>query len=246
MEDRKGLSGNGLKLIAITAMTIDHFGWALFPGTDRTWYVLMIHIIGRLTAPIMWFFIAEGCHYTHDRRKYILRLFIFAVLSHFAYCFAFGIPYFLPSGGIFNRTSVMWSLFLAALTITILDKDLPEWVRTPFLIIVNILGFPSDWSSIAVMAPVFLYYHRGDLRRQSFDIVFWTFLYALVYFIFLDRVYGVLEMFTFLSVFFLKRYSGERGSWKGMKHFFYLYYPMHLILVGVVRLTLHGDVGIIF
>ena len=49
------------------------------------------HIIGRLTAPIMWFFICEGYHYTRDVKKYMIRLGIFAVISHFAYCFGFGI-----------------------------------------------------------------------------------------------------------------------------------------------------------
>jgi len=37
-----------------------------------------LHVIGRLTAPIMWFFIAEGFHYTKNVKKYILRLFIAA------------------------------------------------------------------------------------------------------------------------------------------------------------------------
>jgi hypothetical protein len=47
----------------------------------------------------MWFFSAEGCHYTHDIRHYIGRLFLFAVISQFAYDFAFGIPFF----AVFNR-----------------------------------------------------------------------------------------------------------------------------------------------
>ena len=246
MTERKGLSGNALKSIAIAAMTVDHLTWAFFPGTDRTWYVILLHIIGRLTAPIMWFFISEGCHYTHDRRKYLLRLFVFALLSHFAYSFAFGIDLNPFSGSPFNRTSVMWSLFLAALTIFVLEKEKRDWVRIPFIILVNVLGFPSDWSSIAVMAPLFLYTHRSDMKKQSVDIVFWTLVYAAVYFFFLDRVYGVLQMFTFLSDFFLCRYNGERGSWKGMKWFFYIYYPAHLILVGIIRIALHGNVSIIF
>lgn len=53
----KKLNSNHLKLIAITAMTIDHIAWLLFPGFQTNWYVLLLHIIGRLTAPIMWFFI---------------------------------------------------------------------------------------------------------------------------------------------------------------------------------------------
>ena len=90
MEKTKGLNANQIKVIAIIAMTVDHLTWAFFPGTQAVWYVFLLHVIGRLTAPIMWFFIAEGCHYTRNMGKYIFRLFLFAVVSHFAYDFAFG------------------------------------------------------------------------------------------------------------------------------------------------------------
>ena len=96
----KHLNGNALKLIAISAMTIDHLTWALFPGYQRVWWVIALHIIGRLTAPIMWFFIAEGCFYTHNKTRYLLRLFLFSLVSHFAYDFAFGIPFFDISYGL--------------------------------------------------------------------------------------------------------------------------------------------------
>ena len=38
------------------------------------------------TAPIMWFFIAEGYFYTKNLKKYAGRLFFFALISH-AVCF---------------------------------------------------------------------------------------------------------------------------------------------------------------
>lgn len=84
---RRGLNGNQLKLIAITAMTIDHLAWTLWPGYSHNPAAIACHIMGRLTAPIMWFFIVEGYHYTHDVNKYTLRLFILALVSHFAYNF---------------------------------------------------------------------------------------------------------------------------------------------------------------
>ena len=90
-----GLNANQLKLIAIAAMTLDHLIWTLFPGYSTEWFVVLCHIIGRLTAPIMWFFIAEGYHYTHNIKKYAARLFLLAAISHFAYNFCFGIP-FIP------------------------------------------------------------------------------------------------------------------------------------------------------
>lgn len=95
MEEKRGLTGNALKLIAIAAMTLDHVLWILFPGYQYMPWLLALHAIGRITAPIMWFFIAEGYMHTHNFRKYALRLLLFAVISHFAYCFAFGIS-FLP------------------------------------------------------------------------------------------------------------------------------------------------------
>ena len=220
---KKHLNGNQLKLIAIIAMTIDHLTWVIFPGMQAVWYVFALHIIGRLTAPIMWFFIAEGCFYTRNIWKYAGRLFIFALISHFAYNFAFGIP-FLPfsTGSFFNQTGVMWSL-------------------------ICVITFPSDWSCIAVMCPFFLYQHRGNFKAQAIDIVLWTLMYAVVYFFCLDKLYGALQMFTFLTIPILAQYNGERGKKiPGTKWLFYIYYPAHLFVVGIIRLALHGNVPIIF
>lgn len=247
MENRKTLNRDQIKLIAITAMTIDHLTWGFFPGTQAVWYVVALHIIGRLTAPIMWFFIAEGCYYTHDMKKYIGRLFLFALISHFAYDFAFGIPFLPLSTGFFNQTSVMWSLAWAVVLIGICrQENIAQWIKIVSIVVICLLSFPSDWSSIAVMCPFFLYEHRGQFKLQARDIVFWTFLYATVYFIILDRLYGILQMFTFLTIPILARYNGQRGQWKGMKWFFYLYYPAHLIVIGLIRIAIHGNIALIF
>lgn len=246
MERKKKLNANQIKVIAIIAMTIDHLTWAFFPGTQAVWYVFALHIIGRLTAPIMWFFIAEGCHYTQNMKKYIGRLFLFAVISHFAYDFAFGIPFLPLSTGAFNQTSVMWSLAWAVVLIWICNQEkIPQWVKIVSIVVICLISFPSDWSSIAVMCPFFLYAHRSKFKLQARDIVLWSFIYAAVYFIFLDKLYGVLQMFTFLTIPILAQYNGERGKWKGMKWFFYIYYPAHLFVIGLIRLALHGNISII-
>lgn len=246
---KKRLNAEQIKLIAIIAMTVDHLTWAVFPGTQAVWYVFALHIIGRLTAPIMWFFIAEGCHYTRDIWKYAERLFVFAFVSHFAYNFAFGIP-FLPfaGGSFFNQTSVMWSLAWAVVLIAVTREErFPQWVKLLAIPVICVLTFPSDWSCIAVMCPFFLYQHRGDFKRQAADIVLWTLVYAAVYFLFLDRLYGLLQLFTFLSIPVLAQYNGERGKrLPGGKWLFYIYYPAHLIVVGALRLALHGDIPTIF
>ena len=104
----KNMNANHLKLIAIIAMTIDHIADLLYPGMPNNMISNIMHIIGRLTAPIMFFFICEGFYYTKSLKKYIVRLFIFSIISHFAYCYAFGIN-IIPfiGGNIFNQTSIM-------------------------------------------------------------------------------------------------------------------------------------------
>nr|WP_305132334.1 TraX family protein [uncultured Acetatifactor sp.] len=155
IEHEKGFNANQLKLIAIAAMTLDHLVWTLFPGYNTEWYVLVFHMIGRLTDPIMWFFIAEGYHYTHDVKKYAGRLFLLAAISHFAY---------------------------------------------------NL----------------------------------WTLMYAAVYFVFIDKVYAFIQLFTCLTIPLLWLYNGKRGSMKGIGKLFYIYYPLHLFICGIIRILLWG------
>lgn len=239
MKKKRGLNSNQIKIIAIIAMTVDHIAWLLYPGCQKIWWVMGLHVIGRLTAPIMWFFIAEGFHYTKNVKKYILRLFFFAVISHFAYNFAGGIP-FVPHG-VFNSTSVMWSLAWSVVLMVIFTTEkLPQWSKVVLTILICFITFPSDWSTIAAICPVYLYMNRTNFKKQAFSMFIWTAIYATVYFIFMDKPYGLLQMCTLLSLPILKQYNGERGQWKGMKWFFYIYYPVHLFIIGIVRVLLEN------
>ena len=243
----KGLSTADLKLIAIIAMTIDHLTWLFFPGLQRVWYVCLLHIIGRLTAPIMWFFIAEGSHYTKNPKKYITRLFVFAIISHFAYSFAFGLNPIPFKSGIFNQTSVIWSLAIAAALIFIVNNYKLSYRKNFALILLaSLISFPSDWSSIATMTSFYLYNHRGDFKKQVRDFILFGLMYVLVYFIFIDKAYGILQLFIFLSIPVLSLYNGKAGNNRNMKWLFYIYYPPHLVAVGVLRLILYGNENILF
>ena len=157
MQTKKGWNGNQLKLIAIIAMTIDHLAWTLAPGYSTEWWVLLCHLAGRLTAPIMWFFIVEGWHYTHDVRKYTLRLFLLALVSHFAYNFCFGIP-MLPfrEGSFFNQTSVAWSLAWGLVLLRIHSNEkTASWLKFALTILICVISFPSDESLSIFCSGVF-------------------------------------------------------------------------------------------
>ena len=240
MTQTKGLNANQLKLIAIIAMTIDHLVWTLVPGYSTEWWVILCHVIGRLTAPIMWYFIAEGYHYTRNIKKYGGRLFLLAFISHFAYNFCFGIPFLPFQTSVFNQTGVVWSLAWGLVLLHVVNSDLKQWQKICCIILACLITFPSDWSCIATMAVVFIGSYRGDFKKQMLWMMLWTFAYAAVYFLFIDKLYAFIQLFTCLSIPLLKLYNGQRGQWKGMGKLFYIYYPLHLFLCGLLRVLLWG------
>lgn len=238
---KKGLNANQLKLIAITAMTLDHLTWTLYPGYSKEWFVILLHIIGRLTAPIMWFFIAEGYHYTHDIKKYASRLFILALISHFAYNFCFGIPFIPFQTTFFNQTGVVWSLAWGLVLLYINDKATwKSWQKTLTTIIICLITFPSDWSCIATLAILAIGSNRGKFKKQMMLMMFCTVMYAIVYFIFIDKIYAMIQFGTCLTIPLLYLYNGERGTMKGIGKLFYIYYPLHLFVCGMIRILLWG------
>lgn len=246
MTKSKILDSNQLKLIAIIAMTVDHIAWAMFDGYPSALLPLVMHIIGRLTCPIMCYFIAEGYHYTRNINKYTFRLFAFAFVSHFAYIFASNdfvdfksfIPFYY--GNFLNQTSVMWSLAWGLVMLRIADsKRIKSIYKVLLVILICIITLPSDWSCIAALCIMVIGTNRGDFRKQMSWMIFYVALYSLVYFFAIDKAYGILQMGVVLSIPVIAMYNGKRGKNpkinKFMKWFFYIFYPLHLFVIGLIN-----------
>ena len=135
----------------------------------------------------------------------MLRMGIVALISHFAYCFAFGINMVPFSTGIFNQTSVMYPLFFAILVMWMKDSDL-----------------------------------------QMKEMFLFVAIYLAVSFLFVSKGYALVQIGVLLVYPVLMLYNGEKGTAKWMKCFFYLYYPLHLILIGALRICIHGDISLLF
>ena len=71
---KRGLTSNQLKIIAISAMLLDHIVAAFI--SHETMWGMALRIPGRITAPIMCYLMSEGFHYTSDKKKYLLRMFL--------------------------------------------------------------------------------------------------------------------------------------------------------------------------
>lgn len=242
----KKLNSNTIKVIAILAMTIDHIAWLIFPGYPAEVIPVALHIIGRITCPIMCFFIAEGYHYTKNIRKYTARLFVFAVISHFAYVFASAnfvdwksfIPFYY--GDLLNQTSVMWPLAWGLVMLRITDsRKIRESMKPLLIILICLITFPSDWSCVASLCVLAFGTNRGDLKKQMLWMIFYVAIYSLVYFFAIDKLYGLMQMAVVLAIPVIMMYNGQRGPNQRinrmMKWMFYIYYPLHLLIIGWIQ-----------
>ena len=245
-----------LQLIAIIAMTIDHLTWLLFPGYPTDALPIILHIIGRLAFPIFAFFIAEGYHYTRNKNKYMLRILIFSIISHVPYMFAsnvylnYGPMCFIPFAtgeGItrfLNQASVLFAYFIGLVMLRVNDSEkLKQWQKIIIVLGLCFFSFPCDWSCIGSLVVLSIGSNRGKPLRQIIWSMFWVSIYALVYFFALDKIYGILQFGVIISIPVLALYNGQKSKNvtmnKVMKYFFYIYYPLHLLVIGIIGLFLY-------
>ena len=243
---KNALNSNALKIIAIVAMTIDHIAWLVFPGYSNEFLPALLHIIGRLTCPIMCYFIAEGYHYTKNINKYTLRLFAFSLISHFAYIFASSsfidgksfIPFYY--GDILNQTSVMWPLAWGLVMLRVVNSErINSIIKVLLVLLICVITFPSDWSCIASLCILAIGTNRESFRKQMLWMVFYVGIYSVVYFFTLDKLYGIIQMGVVFSIPLIMMYNGQRGRSQRinrfMKWLFYIYYPLHLFIIGCIQ-----------
>ena len=238
----KKLSAFTLKVIAVMAMTIDHIALVFVPTGSLLYWLL--RLVGRLTAPIMAFFIAEGFRHTRSRKKYLLRLGVFAVISQPVYFhMIFGrMP--INAFEFLTNWNVMFSLAVALLSLVILESDLPETPRLLLTAVCVSLGSFGDWSLMIPVWTLIFYIFRDDFRKMAVLFVLTSVVTETALFY---KNYGSFASFsymygTLLALVPLRMYSGERGSGRHKelsRWGFYVFYPTHIAVLVIIRMILN-------
>lgn len=221
---RFGLTGNQLKLIAMLTMTIDHIGAILLPQYR------FLRIIGRLSMPIYAYMIAEGCHYTHDRKAYFLRLFGLALLCQVVYA--------LVDRSLYQCILVTFSASVALICVVenARERRTPVSVLAALVLLAAIYlvceklplllpGFHVDYGIWGVLLPVIVYFGGRNIVAFSLGTLL------------LCLSLGHLQWWSLLSVPLMALYNGQRGKYR-LGWVFYLYYPAHLVILYAISYLL--------
>ena len=250
-EDRKtgkGLSRDEIKYIAAAAMLLNHIANIFME--PRTFWFEVFRDVGYLTAPVMCYFLVEGYQFTRSRRKYGERLFIFAVLSQFPFCLALS-GMFSPDGEMtFCGMNMMFTLLLGFGILQAREK-----IRDPFLryAAIGALILCSAFSDWGVLAPIFVLLFAGaqDLpsaKGRAFAaaaVLFGLFNFlggigTMPFSVNLAFSLGNMAGPALAAFLILFCYSGRRME-RGRvfsKWFFYVFYPLHLLILGIIRISL--------
>ena len=227
------LSGAWLKLIAILSMLIDHVNKALiYPNLVSNDGVLttvsnIFDIIGRIAFPLFCFLLVEGFFKTRSRKKYLLNLLIFGVISE--------VPFDMFTTASFfnmNWNNVMFTLAFVLITIWIIDilkermQKLPKtlWYFASFIIVIIMciaaMYLSLDYEHHAILIGYFFYlFHDVPLLAIPFG-------YASMY----------TQPWALLGFGLTLTYNGKRGKQNKMLN--YWFYPAHLLILGILRLCL--------
>lgn len=220
------LSRNKLKIIAVIAMLLDHVGWMFFGADHPAGFVM--RVIGRLAAPVMCMFLAQGYEHTSSVKKYAVRLLIFGLISQPFYAFSHG------SGILTADFNMILTLFLSFLILIIYDKMDNEFLKFVLIAVCFAFSYFCDWGIIAPLWVLGFYIYRENKEKQTamFLIVSVVYIISCVLSGFRDGLswYSQLwqaGLFLFVPLIFL--YNGEGGRKSAFaKWFFYLFYPLHL------------------
>lgn len=231
LSKRRGLSASALKWIALISMTIDHFAASrLFEvlafGGGMGWEAvrcgyMTMRLIGRLAFPIYCFLLTEGFRYTRSRKRYALRLGVFALLSE--------VPFDLAGGDIWDPSyqNVYFTLLLGLLALMLAQ---PRYERGEYrAVIFTVLAFAlaaellrSDGGFFGV-AFIAVFHFLRELKAEKY-LAGGMVLAGL----------GALELVATVSFIPIHFYDGRKGrTGPLLKWAFYFWYPVHLLAFGL-------------
>jgi hypothetical protein len=215
-----------IKLIAITAMLADHLAVAfpdIFPYAFR--------YFGRLTFPLLAYLIAEGCRHTRSILKFMLRLFIFAIISEIP----FDLVFYDGQINFFSDTNTFYTLFLGVTAIYVYkESNLPFSLAAVVGLTGLAIWLKADYGVYGV-AFIFTMY---VIKQKKPRLITMAFFCCLIYSNVIIGLLGIGTVSQHSVLFFLSClltvpvigcYNGRRGL--EMKWLFYLFYPAHLVVI---------------
>ncbi len=231
-------------------MTFDHARILVFNTSEFGW----MEPIGRLAFPIFAFQIVMGYRKTHDLKKYILRLLVFAVISEIPYKWML----WLGSGNLkltLSYWNVYWTFILGIIVLQLLKNNQIKAIYKGVIIAAICVLFSIvyvDYSIYGIGIMIAYYYlfpfKDVEMKDRATKSIYLAVILACLAIIFIAFInirsnafapidilvnYGI---FTFAGSVIPFLSNGKKGvSNKFVKWMFYIYYPLHITILCLIN-----------
>ena len=219
---------------------------------DHMWGISLVNhdvftCIGRLAFPIYAFLLVEGYFHSRNLKKYVTRLFLFAVLSEIPFNLVMGSRLFYPI-----HQNTLWSFLISFCLIHWNEKAKAQPIWQRLLVGLVTLGIACIGGIVTFVD----YYHAGIFMVLVFYFLrgkkWWNYLGQLLcmWFINVEILQGfgyeinllgktffiARQGFAILSLVPIWLYRGRQGYHsKALQYFYYAFYPLHLLILGCLR-----------
>ena len=235
------ISTAALHIIAMLLMLMDHLWATLLPAQE--W----LTCVGRIAFPIFAFMSVEGYFHTHNFKKYLLRMLVFAVISEIPFDLMYGGTWFYPV-----HQNVIWTFILGLSGIHIMEtvrkkKKTSVFVLTATLVTIagGLLGTLTmvDYYGIGVLTVFIFYFFR---RRKWWCLIgqiaalYWVNVELLGGLMYPIRLFGMEFEFcqqglALLAIVPIWLYRGRQGYHsKSFQYFCYAFYPVHMLILVLI------------
>lgn len=226
-------------------MFLNHFS-DIFLKHD-SFLPIFVTDIGYFTAITMCYFLVEGYEYTHSKKKYAQRLLLFAFISEIPFLLAFSIGTYIK----YRNLDIFFTLFLCFMIILIIDKVTNKPLKVLAVILLTLFSLACDWPILAPIFTLLFIWAKGSAKKLKIAYCIAALLFGLFNFIpsLLHQIplgKNILYTFFYISGILLSGiciiyfYNGKRSEkyQTFSKWFFYLFYPIHLLIFGIVRIII--------
>lgn len=212
------MSSFTLKILAIIFMTIDHIGFLFFPK------IKLLRAIGRLAFPLFAFQIGVGFKNTKNKEKYIFRMLIFTLFSQYPFYLAFHSA-MQPNN--LNIGATLTCGLLALYCLEKIDNKSLKYLSTLLVVLIGVF-IPMDYGWLGILMIIILYYFNIDK------------IFASIFFLVIVGSDCIIDNSLFslpqsLALFPMLLYNGKKGP--NMKYLFYAFYPVHLIVLIIIKVA---------
>lgn len=211
-----------LKILAAIIMLIDHIGLCLFPN------VILLRIIGRLSFPIFAFQVTIGYQKTSNKLKYIFRMLIFALVSQIPFMI-----FRMVSDISIYSANIGFTFLIALICLYFIDLSKEKKNYLLGLVVIPLLFLSyfinCDYTFYGVLLVIFLYLFNP--KKNFFVSAISIFILTLVC-VLIGEV-STIQLYSILALLPIALYNGKKGT--NSKYFFYIFYPLHLLLISFVK-----------